>query len=380
MPGKRSKNKRVRVTVSGEFIMNCARQAFLGEEVDNACSILSDSLPLITSQDVHDVLDGKKRLSGDSSIGVSVVDEYDNVYRASVEHLWAGRFLHEGSWMRPATTAEGHGRKHIIVDDEVIVFEPCTPLPSWWVASESAEESVSQFLAHGHKILPECAHAYEADYEAEWEEKDRQLRAEYQRIADEVRKHAADDVFPLVIGDKTVTVPRAPFWNWALRRVSNLKHLAPKWAPFSPQGLKLYNDDPYHSDWMLGAGLDLSQSYDHEVNIAAWDAAFELQESLANFEAAVVVQGHSPLITGVVGEGIRVVPHLGVEYAGEMATAQAIITEQGGAMAHMAVLALERGLCILRVPDARTRYLPGMKLALFPAEGRIQVVALGLLL
>lgn len=313
MPRKRS--KKVRVTVSGEVIMNCARKVFLTGDVTSASTILNNSLPFITQQDLQDVLDGKKKLAGDSSIGVSIVEDDDDAYRSKAQRVRAE------------------------------------------AAKSSSEDE------------------YDEDWE-DWAEEQR-IRAEHQRIADEVKRQAAGDVFSLKVGEETFSVPRAPFWNWALRRCTNLIHLAPKWTPVSRAGLKIFADDPYHNDWMLGAGIDLSRAYDPDVNTASWDAAFELQGSLASFEAAVVVEGYSPLITGVVGEGIRVVPHLGVEYAQEMTSAQAIITERGGAMAHMAVLALERGLCILRVPNATTRYLPGMKLALFPAEGHIQLVSMG---
>jgi hypothetical protein len=53
--------------------------------------------------------------------------------------------------------------------------------------------------------------------------------------------------------------------------------------------MKLPLDDPYHTDWTIGAGLDPSGAYDERVSEVSTRLMFELQERLGRFEAGVVV-------------------------------------------------------------------------------------------
>ncbi len=49
-------------------------------------------------------------------------------------------------------------------------------------------------------------------------------------------------------------VPRGAFEHWSVWRAGG-EHLAAPWSRVSPTGIKQGADDPYHTDWMLGAGL-----------------------------------------------------------------------------------------------------------------------------
>jgi hypothetical protein len=96
-------------------------------------------------------------------------------------------------------------------------------------------------------------------------------------IGERVREQAGQDVFDLHLLDgRVVAVPRAPFMHWALARHPSTGSL-PSWTTVSPSGLKMMNDDPFHTDWVLGAGLTIQEGYDENVTRPAWAQVAELQ-------------------------------------------------------------------------------------------------------
>ena len=238
-------------------------------------------------------------------------------------------------------------------------------------------------------------------YEAEDKE-----RFKYnENIRRKVLKQAAGDMMDLHTADgrKVATVPRAPFTVWALNRTS-LKHLAPPWKTVAPPGLKLQMDEPAHTDWFFGAtiyitpdervrarfphaetldeakelasawGVKLGRydfDYNGLLNEASHHEMWELQERLGDFETPVVVDAGD--VTGTVGKEIVVLPDLSPDHVGKITKARGIITQVGGKVAHIAQLALERSITIMRVDDAVTRFPAGTKLTLYPGEGRIRV-------
>lgn len=280
-----------------------------------------------------------------------------------------------------------------------VIFEPCGEPPFWWkpcttvaeavldaasagralesrgfvgVIDDGSEEDVR--TARAKRIAKEEDQADRELQEQEEKEREEAYRQQLASYADQVRQQAGSDTFELATGDgRTIVVPRAPFENWALRRTS-LRHLAPPWASVCPSGLKLPLDDEYHSDWMLGAGLDLYGDYfDESVRRASYDAMYELQRQLGEFEAAVILPGRGTEVSGTVGKHIAVLPDLEMERYAEVVNALAIVTETGGALKHCALYAIEREIPIFLVPDAVRRFPSGTKLTLNPANGGVTV-------
>ena len=285
-----------------------------------------------------------------------------------------------------------------------VVFEACGEPPSWWTLNLTPNAAVAEFLAAGRQLEQDgwairYAEKYDArkgqdaaDLEAAAEERAERGRAQAEQaerrhtawlercvvVGAEVRRRAGDDVFVLDLpSGRALTIPRAPFWNWALcggpKRNGALAHLAPRWEPVADSGMKLAEDDPWHTDWMLGAGLDLTEDYDdEEIRKATCSAAWDLQKQLGGFEAAVVVD--SGPVYGVVGEEIRVVPDLSPERLPEVLGARGIITEAGGELSHLAVVAREGDqVTIMRVEDACSRYQPGTTVHMQPERGQVTV-------
>lgn len=234
----------------------------------------------------------------------------------------------------------------------------------------------------------------EREQEERFTKEDAARHARCEEIRAAVLAQAAGDMMDLHLrdGTKVATVPRAPFVRWALSRTS-LRHLAPPWNTVSPSGMKLAMDEPDHTDWFFGATIhvtkELSETekelqaawsahdrrYDYDysspLNDAAHNEMFELQEKLGEFEAAVIVDAGD--VFGTVGREIVVLPDLQPDHVERMKDAKAILTETGGRVAHIAQIALEGNITIMRVSDACARYPEGTSVTLLPGEGKVRV-------
>lgn len=303
--------------------------------------------------------------------------------------------------------------------EESFIFEPCGEPPHWWEENKSVDEALKDCLASGRKLdetgwMQTYADTYKSKLQGldikckpvdpEWAKKaQREAEAliERDRIAREkaefdtvvvnlrrqIREQAGDDLVDLgydVFGDE-VRAPRAALVNWALRGTA-LSHLAPPWKPCASAGLKMGQDDPFHTDWWVGAGFEPEDAYppfgDKEQRdwderfgraiSAAWREKFRIQKELGNFSAGVVVDAGP--VEGRAGDEILVLPNLHPDYLERALKAKAIITEAGGALAHLAVVAMERNITIMRVENACTKFPEGSKLRLEPATGKISFV------
>lgn len=229
--------------------------------------------------------------------------------------------------------------------------------------------------------------AQEAADEVRWREEDAKREAYIAELRVKILEQAAGDLIELKWegGGRShwdddgkevphpagsVMIPRAPFLHWVLDRKTELKPLAPPWEIVSPSGMKLQLDDPYHTDWLIGAGLDLKSAYNysHPLYDASITLGVELQRALTGKTVAVLVEGvwaEGPIFYGKrntrspVGS-IVVLPNLRPDFLEATLDAAAVITEAGGATAHLAQVGRERSLPMVLEPGAMTRYAPGM--------------------
>jgi hypothetical protein len=78
--------------------------------------------------------------------------------------------------------------------------------------------------------------------------------------------HTHEDGKKIPFNPPFIQVPKNPFLHWCLRFFNweDHGHETPRWEFVAGSGLKMMNDDPYHTDWVLGAGIPLDQVYDHD--------------------------------------------------------------------------------------------------------------------
>ncbi|SOC26021.1 hypothetical protein [Thalassospira xiamenensis] len=189
------------------------------------------------------------------------------------------------------------------------------------------------------------------------------------RLRKEIIAQAGDDWIELEIPgghvpNDILRVPRAPFVVWALKY--RYRHLAPQWDIVSPMGMKCQNDDPSHTDWIIGAGLDpndvwaldnreLPESAEH-INSAAYEKADEIQCEMLNYKCNII--NGSGEVRGVAWHPMKasptdklpdvpvlILPNLSVKWLDLVReTARrggAVIAEQGGATAHLVTVVRE---------------------------------------
>lgn len=126
--------------------------------------------------------------------------------------------------------------------------------------------------------------AREAEEEVEAQCREAQKEAtEIARHMARVRKvkEQADKVggrFTLITkAGKKLRVPRNPFFRWALRNRPDLWDKYP-WENVFHGGYKMFGDDPNHTDWTMGCGLEPYEAYDDDTSDAAYHLLFKIQE------------------------------------------------------------------------------------------------------
>lgn len=286
-----------------------------------------------------------------------------------------------------------------------LIFRPVNEPPFWWDEEHRPEAALEQFFAAGRVLEEESWQARfgggviegEAPIEGEppmygrnaVSERGREARREREEVQEalslvawsrelaslreRILAQAGDDLMEMVVEGVTRKVPRAPFERWALDRTS-LSQLAPAWEPVSPSGVKLPMDDRCHTDWLIGAGFDPSDgcAYKGALNEVSSEAREAVQENYGSFECGVLVDG--PRVVGVVGKEIAVLRDLHPDNIDVVLRSRAVITQTGGQLAHLSMVAAERSIPMLRVSDALLRFPPGTELAVDASKGAITVL------
>jgi phosphohistidine swiveling domain-containing protein len=185
----------------------------------------------------------------------------------------------------------------------------------------------------------------------------------------------------LGIGGDALRVPRAPFVNWCLWRTAGA-HLAPTWdPPVCPSGVKLFNDDAFHTDWMVGAGLDPRVAYDERFLQVTTRAKFDVQAELLGFKVAVLA-GRGTVVGNVVHPeentevppgSVAVLPNAKPGYEAAVRTARAVIVPVGGELCHLANVAREGGGRIVRVENCLQLYPVGTRVTVDCEQGRVEI-------
>lgn len=204
----------------------------------------------------------------------------------------------------------------------------------------------------------------------------------------EIDAQAAGDYFELKWEEDgeqmSAMVPTAPFENWSVWRTDGA-HLAKPWTPVCPSGLKMMGDDPYHTDWITGAGLGLDWMSDLNGprHRAAWDARDDAQERLLGFKVGVLCgegRAEGKVVHVKKGQGlpegcIGIIRNAGPDYVQAAYDAikygTALITENGGSMAHLVTVGRGEGLRLVRVPDARKAFPEGVTVSVNCTRGEV---------
>jgi phosphohistidine swiveling domain-containing protein len=413
---KNSSKQSVHFSVDGEDLTRIARDMMLSDLPTNAWRVLSKGLIGPTQKIVESVLDGHQKFVGNEIDGIKNVPDNAASYQKALRYIYAGRVKIGFAWYRPRAEVkmygpedaryvtekvestdpetlsaglnvikEAEGEKAVRVGNRVIIFELCRELPFWWTERKDVESALASFLNVGKTLMGLYADenekgAYPLTDDAWWkrqaeEESDWQNEiARRNKFASRVMEQAGLDLFDLKDENGVIVaknVPRAPFERWALQRTS-MRRFAPRWKTVSPTGMKLPMDDPNHTDWWLAIGGDPSKAYKGPIYDAAVAEIGRIQERYGQYRNTVIVDG--PVVEGVIGEEVIVLKDLHPDQLPLIEKARAVITEAGGQLAHLAVVALGRGIPIILVPLATEIFQTGTRVCVDTKEGKVQVL------
>lgn len=315
-----------------------------------------------------------------------------------------------------------------------VIFRQCGERPHWHQPPLDARAALEEYLAAGRR-LEERSHSRKYGIDPEkWPEgypgrawmrepeppaggparfrgtvpnkaMERKLEAEAEasrlrRVADLrelILARAGDDLVELAWDAKDdvpagkAMIPRAPFVVWCFARLKWFERWLPKWDPISPPGMKIWAmDDPIHTDWVIGGGFD---PQDRDLY---WGAKSEAAERLRSelqdeFDAreraedeAVTTLVTGPKVVGTVARGLPgvtpapglvvIVPSLHSRYLWAVTGAAAVITEVGGEVAHLAQVARERAVPVVRAERALERWGEGDVVEVDPEARTVHVV------
>lgn len=214
------------------------------------------------------------------------------------------------------------------------------------------------------------------------------------RICEQAEQHGGYMRLELTKPDGTpyspnfIDVPKNPFIKWCLRHFNyeNYGKTEPVWENVAPHGFKMMNDDPNHTDFVIGAGVDPREAYDHadrdeadcSLGAALMDAAYTIRGDIVKewtqVEFSFLAKSSDKYITGKVVRAQRGKPvpagcialcedasvdyHMVLETINDGRERGAIICQTGGKLAHMATVGREYDVMVLLVPDALTKYRP----------------------
>lgn len=280
------------------------------------------------------------------------------------------------AWMRePEPPAGGLARFHGTVPN---------------AAMERRLASAPPFDRRAPKLTEEEEEARDAEIEA----------SRLRRVADLrelILARAGDDLVELAWEAKgdvpagKAMIPRAPFVIWCFARLKWFHALLPEWQPISPPGMKIWAmDDPIHTDWVIGGGFD---PQDRDLYWGAKSEAAERLRSRLQDEfderkraenEAVTTLVTGPKVVGTVILGLPgvtpapglvvIVPSLHSRYLWAVTGAAAVITEAGGEVAHLAQVARERAVPVVRAERALERWGEGDVVEVDPEARTVRVV------
>jgi phosphohistidine swiveling domain-containing protein len=170
----------------------------------------------------------------------------------------------------------------------------------------------------------------------------------------------------------TYRIARIPFLWWAYERRRH-EGVLPHWDIVCPSGMKMYGDNPLHTDWWVSSGLALKQAYDHDhpLNQAAWKIATKWQytEGAKCIKLAGKGKVSGPIVfpkpnEAVPAGSIAVVSHAGPDYQLALTSAckgdsGAVIAQVGGKLAHLAIVSREMGARLVVIDEALTTFKEG---------------------
>lgn len=276
-------------------------------------------------------------------------------------------------WFKDETDAEAIMMRRIMNNTFSNIIEltddNATPRALYYVDKYSRQQTIPEIACQ--KLAP-LAQEDVLDKLKEQVKKDaldaKERAFEIMRLRHEIWEKNGESPDDYVVLCDIYKVPRKPLEKWALCR-SKAGHMAEKWQSLSGTGWKMYGDNPDHTDWVIGAGVDPADIYDDkkELNDAAYSWAFEFERSVTSGDFSVLVPMRASKIESLVqhpkpndtvDQDVVVIPDCSTKWikvAKQVGKrGGVIIAKTGGQMSHLVINGEDYGVTILLHPEADT--------------------------
>lgn len=297
-----------------------------------------------------------------------------------------------------------------------VIFRACVERPHWHQPPTSPQAALDEYLAAGHALEKRghstsygrdpkrwpCGYPGKAGRREPHEPNEKAMRRKLEEQEREAREKAEEesrlrcvaDLRALILAQagcdlielaweargevpagKTM-VPRAPFLLWAFARLRYYNRFLPAWKTVSPGGMKMAMDNPNHTDWVIGGGLDPldrdlywggAKAEAAELLKSKLQDEFDERDRAEDEKVTTLVTG--PKVIGVVTHGLPgvtpasglvvIIPNLHTRYLWSVTGAAAVISEEGGEVAHLVQVAREQTVPVIRAERALERWGEG---------------------
>jgi len=382
-------------SITGEYIVNVARDCMLSENTQAAYEILeSGGIP---SDLIYEIMAGKKTLSGENENIVVVKDNNSDKYIKDLYYLFKNIVVFNNKVYKAVAKINVMKKSHEFAlkrfeliyrfnndnivkfnsNGDSIVFEPYNNnLPPFIMKDcknknldiidmkylielgiedfnfyKDPSSSVSLILEDIFKFKKLNIEDYEDIYYEELYKRrgliSKYSEKEYLEKIEEYRTKILEQSKSFIQVGK-YKIPREPFVKWCkgLESYISSRFEEVEWKVISHSGLKMYSDDPCHTDWIIGVGMNPQEFYRSDLEKAVTEFL------TASSEDIIVLSGGgevSEILTDNLEDckdKILIIPHAGIEYFEAAKQAKAVICKIGGEGAHLVVNAKEYGLNI----------------------------------
>lgn len=180
----------------------------------------------------------------------------------------------------------------------------------------------------------------------------------------------------------TLRVPGRAFICAALGR-ARAHHLMPDYTPVTYSGMKMLNDDPYHTDAWIGAGMSPDTAYDDDLpeQRLFMTALYDLQRDKLNFAFDVLARSDKSYVSGEVihdpaladAEKVLVLKSADPQFADAALRCAAVIVETGSKLAHLVVVSREAAVPVIRQAKACETLRPGRRVYINLSQGSLDL-------
>jgi phosphohistidine swiveling domain-containing protein len=289
-----------------------------------------------------------------------------------------------------------------------VIFEPGPDLPSWIFPHRTTQAAVDaslerlKFTGHQREYgsmeswlknngSDVTAANFIKSHQIAWQiEPEPELATDYSERIQAILKQNEDGGFGMrsvYFGDRAGIreVPNGPLLKWALSRLNRFadeKMAVPDWKAVNPSGMKMQNDDPAHTDWMMAAGF--TEFEDRDIDRYMDKLCADVQHEVLGIKTHVLVAGkdyaagvikYCKPTTEVDDDTIAIIPNAGVDYIDIARKAAGVITLNGGALSHLAVNGLSEGFLIVRDPKAKKKFAEGNYVQIDAQAGTLELIS-----